>query len=154
MASGRGEEAWGTLPCTLHAVSERFNVCACWLHHSGWSITAKQPLPSPPPSSHCLQPPATTCNHLQPPATSSPGCYALPTSPRCCPPLCPLTQLLSLINGFNVNWPSTISNLMNFASVLAFEPDCVQPQCMDKDWNFQNNLIFQVGATKQWQQQH
>ena len=62
----------------------------------------------------------------------------------------PLTQLLSLINGFNVNWPSTISNLMNFASVLAFEPDCVQPQCMDKEWNFQNNLIFQVGAIQQW----
>lgn len=49
-----------------------------------------------------------------------------------------------MINGFNVNWPNAISNLMNIASLLAFEPDCIQPQCLNGQWNFEENLLFQV----------
>lgn len=53
-------------------------------------------------------------------------------------------QLLSVINGFNTNWPNTISNLMNFASVLAFETDVLQPQCFNSSWAFGHNLVTQM----------
>ena len=54
-------------------------------------------------------------------------------------------QLLSLIAMFNTNWPDQVSNVMNFASVLSFETDVLQPQCMNPFWSFEHNLIVQVG---------
>jgi hypothetical protein len=53
-------------------------------------------------------------------------------------------QLLSVINGFNTNWPNSISNLFNFATILAFETDVLQPQCLYPDWDYSHNLIAQL----------
>ena len=33
---------------------------------------------------------------------------------------------------------------MNFASILSFETDVLQPQCMNANWNFEYNMVVQV----------
>ncbi|KAG1675594.1 hypothetical protein FOA52_014182 [Chlamydomonas sp. UWO 241] len=53
-------------------------------------------------------------------------------------------QLLSVINGFNTNWPASISTLMNFCGILAFETNLIQPQCINPSWGFPNNLVTQL----------
>lgn len=53
-------------------------------------------------------------------------------------------QLLAILNMFNTNWPNNIQVLFNYASILAFETNIVQPQCVAPSWFFPQNLVTQL----------
>ena len=53
-------------------------------------------------------------------------------------------QLLAILNMFNTNWPNNIQTLFNYASILAFETNIVQPQCVNPDWAYPQNLVTQL----------
>lgn len=53
-------------------------------------------------------------------------------------------QLLAILNMFNTNWPANVQTLFNYASVLAFETNIVQPQCVNPSWFYPQNLVTQL----------
>ena len=53
-------------------------------------------------------------------------------------------QLLAILNTFNTNWPSNVQTLFNYASILAFETNIVQPQCVSPSWFYPQNLVTQL----------